>query len=1053
VYITLSGVPLPPQASILLGVFAFGLSVGAEYLVPALPEEWQDGTAISNFLDRVSGLNDEVYKTVQTIPSDSVVTPDWHIAKNTITGEILTPATSQPLTTVTQFSSPEDLSSSSLEYPVESDGDSNSIQPTQSTYPEPSEVSEPSTSTGVQNYSWPSESVEGHIMTTEEIFKVNGYPAVEETATIDPNVDSDPSGGDPYIFFYAQLPSGLASGTVVTLNVSIIDGVNAPLLLPTVTYTIDNTPPTSRVSSLPAVSSTSVPVSWSGQDDPLGNSGIAFYNVYVSDDNGPSTLWQAQTTATSATFTGQVGHTYSFYSVATDNAGNVEFAPTSAQATTTVQDFSLSQSTVSPSQASVSSGGTTSFTLQARDASGNNETTGGLTVAFSLGGSTGGQGTFGAVKDNGDGTYSATFTGTMSGANTVVASIDGSPVTSTPPSITVTPGPASPTNSVVTLVSNDVQSGSTTTINFQARDAAGNDLTSGGLDVAFALGNPSANTGAITDFTDNNNGTYSATFTGVIAGGNTITATIAGAPVTSTASVTVTPGPVSLSKSVLSVSSPAVQLGGVTTITLQARDAAGNDLTSGGLSVAATLSSASGGRGTLSTFTDNRNGTYSATFTGSADGSNTITPTIGGVPMTSTVPITVSGAAASTSKSTLKGSAASVASGTPVTVTLQAKDAKGNAETAGGLTVAFELTSPKGGQGTFGPVVDHGNGTYTATFTGTLVGSNAITATIDGSKVTSVAPTVKVIPGAVSFAASSISVSLATVKAGTGISVTLQAKDAAGNKETTGGLIVTFSLGSGAGKGTFGPVKDNKNGTYTAIFTGSLVGTNTITAKIGGQPVTSVPPAITVVPGAASPAKSLVSLSSGSVVAGSSITVTLQAIDLKGNLETSGGLTVAFKLGSTKGAQGTFSKVTDNKNGTYSATFTGTVAGSNTITATIGGAVVTTAVPSITVTPGTVSLAKSVVLLSATSVAPGKSITVTLQAEDAYGNKLTQSGLIIAFALASMTGGLGTFGSVSDNGNGTYTATLTATVAGSNNIVAQINSQALTSKPVAVKVT
>ena len=55
------------------------------------------------------------------------------------------------------------------------------------------------------------------------------------------------------------------------------------------------------------------------------------YNVYVSDDGGPFTLWQSDTTATSATFTGQVGHTYAFYSVATDNVGLVQPTPTPAK--------------------------------------------------------------------------------------------------------------------------------------------------------------------------------------------------------------------------------------------------------------------------------------------------------------------------------------------------------------------------------------------------------------------------------------------------------------------------------------------------------------------------------------------------------------------------------------------------------------------------------------------------------------------------------------------------------------------------------------------------
>ena len=56
----------------------------------------------------------------------------------------------------------------------------------------------------------------------------------------------------------------------------------------------------------------------------------------MSDDGGAYTLWQSDTTATSATYTGQVGQTYRFYSVATDNVGLVQPTPTNPQATTTV---------------------------------------------------------------------------------------------------------------------------------------------------------------------------------------------------------------------------------------------------------------------------------------------------------------------------------------------------------------------------------------------------------------------------------------------------------------------------------------------------------------------------------------------------------------------------------------------------------------------------------------------------------------------------------------------------------------------------------------------
>ena len=56
----------------------------------------------------------------------------------------------------------------------------------------------------------------------------------------------------------------------------------------------------------------------------------------MSVNGGPFTAWLTGTTQTSAIFTGQVGDTYGFYSVATDNVGNVQPTPAAAQATTRV---------------------------------------------------------------------------------------------------------------------------------------------------------------------------------------------------------------------------------------------------------------------------------------------------------------------------------------------------------------------------------------------------------------------------------------------------------------------------------------------------------------------------------------------------------------------------------------------------------------------------------------------------------------------------------------------------------------------------------------------
>ena len=586
-------------------------------------------------------------------------------------------------------------------------------------------------------------------------------------------------------------------------------------------------------------------------------------------------------------------------------------------------------------------------------------------------------------------------------------------------------------------------SGSGVTVTLQAEDAGGNKLNTGGLTVAFALGSGSGGQGTFSAVTDNHNGTYTATFTGTLDGVNFVNATIGGQAVTSTRpAISVIPGPVSLVKSFISLSSATVASGSGVLVTLQAEDAAGNKLLAGGLAVVVALGSASGGHGTFGSVTDNQNGTYTAVFAGTTVGSNTITATIGGKAVTSTAPsIAVTQGPVSQIKSLVSLSSASVAAGNGITVTLQTEDAAGNKLTTGGLTVAFSLGSTLGGHGTFSAVVDNHNGTYTSTFTGTTAGSNTIKASITGQTVTSPAPAITVTIGPVNLAKSFVSLSSASVASGSGVTVTLQAEDAAGNKLAAGGLTVAFALGSGTGHGTFSAVTDNHNGTYTAVFTATTAGSNTISATIGGQAVTSTAPAVAIAIGPVSLAKSFASLSSASVASGSSVTITLQAEDAAGNKLITGGLTVAFALGTATGGKGTFSAVTDNHDGTYSATFAGTTAGANTVKATIGGLAATSAAPAITVTPGPVSLTKSFVTPASSNVVSGAVDTVTLQTEDAAGNKLTTGGLTVTFALGSADGGQGTFSAVTDNHNGTYTATFTGTTAGANTVVATIGGQ------------
>jgi hypothetical protein len=182
--------------------------------------------------------------------------------------------------------------------------------------------------------------------------------SIDPTTSLPPDVltgflpPEDGTGrGMGHVSYTVSPKSGLPTGTQIR-NVADVSFDAAPIIAtnqvsetdPTqgtdpakeALVTIDAGPPTSTVAPLPPQETTpNFTVSWSGSDD-AGGSGIAVFDVFVQIDGGPFVPFLTDTTATSATFDGAAGHTYGFYSVATDNVGNREPTPASAQATTTV---------------------------------------------------------------------------------------------------------------------------------------------------------------------------------------------------------------------------------------------------------------------------------------------------------------------------------------------------------------------------------------------------------------------------------------------------------------------------------------------------------------------------------------------------------------------------------------------------------------------------------------------------------------------------------------------------------------------------------------------
>ena len=144
--------------------------------------------------------------------------------------------------------------------------------------------------------------------------------------------------GEGYVTYTVQPKAGLPTGTIITNTATIVFDNNEPIDTAPVWNTIDAEAPTSSVFDLPDFAPTNFPVCWSGTDD-TGGSGVQGYDLYVSDNSGPYQVWLANTPDNCASYSGQSGHAYAFYSLARDNVGNLESAPVVPDATTTVLNY------------------------------------------------------------------------------------------------------------------------------------------------------------------------------------------------------------------------------------------------------------------------------------------------------------------------------------------------------------------------------------------------------------------------------------------------------------------------------------------------------------------------------------------------------------------------------------------------------------------------------------------------------------------------------------------------------------------------------------------
>jgi adhesin/invasin len=480
--------------------------------------------------------------------------------------------------------------------------------------------------------------------------------------------------------------------------------------------------------------------------------------------------------------------------------------------------------------------------------------------------------------------------------------------------------------------------------------------------------------------------------------------------------------------------------GTTSTITVQAVDADAVDLTASGGAVTLTASN----QATVSTVTDNGDGTYSATISSNRPGVATISGTIDGNPISGTATVDFADPGVGGATGIVANPISAPADGTStVAITVHGGDGGGVPLTASGGLVTLASTV-----GTMGAVTDNGNGTYSATLTApTTAGTATITGTIDGNAITTINPVVTFTAGPAAGNATTISANPSTVPAdGTSQAViTVQAEDANGNGLSTGGDAVVLTAIGASGPQTAAATlslpSDTGTGTYTATLSSTMTGPVTITGTIDGQPITTINPVVVTFSVPAEGADTFITANLASVPADgtSTVAITVQGVDATAaDLSASGGLVTLAS------SAGTIGVVTDNGDGTYSATLTAPFApGTTTISATITGTIAGNAIGG-TATVNFTDPADDANTLILTNVytvpADGTStVAITVLALDVFTNYISASGGLVTLATSA-----GTLGPVTDNGDGTYSATLTAPFApGTATITGTIDGNAI----------
>jgi len=626
-------------------------------------------------------------------------------------------------------------------------------------------------------------------------------------------------------------------------------------------------------------------------------------------------------------------------------------------------------------------------------------------------------------------TGTATITGSLNDvADGVVGAISESA------EVTITEGKPDLDDIQITASPETITTDGSSTITIQLKDQWGNNLSTQRGTVTLTSDKGLIVTPAV--YTSN--GIYTATLTGDNRGVGTATISgiltdiadgVSGA-IDDQTQVEFTEGLPSLSVSTLSESEETITTDGSSTITVQLKDQFGNLLANdrGTVSLTATI-------GSLSPVVYAGLGTYTATLTGDTRGVNgTGDSDIAGAFVGTGTASSVSGDFISVESVTitegLPALATTLITADPTTMTtdetslisVQLKDQFGNLIThergTVGLTTSLGVLTSTTYSGA--------DGIYVATLSGNSSGTGiaTITGALAGEVVGDIADdaTVTITEGLPSMITSTITASPTTMTTDETSLITVQLKDQFGNNIVNSRGVVTLETNLGV----LTSVTDLANGTYTATLAGNNTGTGiaTITGELDEVSLNNTA-TVTITEGLPNLTTSTVTASPSTITTDQTSTITVRLKDQFGNsLTTSRGIvTMDTDLG-------VLTAVSDNLNGTYTATLSANSSGTGLATidadlaGEINGEIVNEA--TVTITEGLPDLTQILITADPVSITADQTSTITIQLKDQFGNNLTQSRGTITLA----TDPIGHLSAVTDNADGTYTATFSLIAAG-----------------------